>query len=116
MMMDYQQKRGVKEGVLLMIMNLHCMCQARQMMLFRRILSFQRSFKPLNRFHFGDVSFWLQRERERLDEKRQAAISDSSIASMWWEKKRPVINEEKPTTGLPLPRLASTMIKRARCT
>lgn len=40
--------------------SVHCMCQHRQMTLFNRILSFHRSRMPLNRFHFGDVSFCLK--------------------------------------------------------
>lgn len=33
----------------------HWMCQARQMMLFKRILSFMFNLSPLNAFHLGDV-------------------------------------------------------------
>ena len=44
--------------VMLMITLMNCICQHRQMTLFSRILSFQRSFIPRNLFHFGDVSFW----------------------------------------------------------
>lgn len=38
---------------------LHCMCQHLHITLFRRILSFHLKRIPLNRFHFGDVSFCL---------------------------------------------------------
>uniref|UniRef100_A0A6B0UXL6 Putative secreted protein n=1 Tax=Ixodes ricinus TaxID=34613 RepID=A0A6B0UXL6_IXORI len=37
----------------------NCMCHARQIMLFSRILSFSLSFSPLNVFHLGEVSFPL---------------------------------------------------------
>lgn len=40
--------------------NLHCMCQQRHIKLLRRIFSFHRKRTPLNRFHLGDVSFWLK--------------------------------------------------------
>lgn len=39
--------------------SLHWMYQALQMALFRRILSLQRSFKPLKFFHFGDTNLPL---------------------------------------------------------
>ena len=37
---------------------MYCMCQHRQMRLFSRILSFQRSLSPRNRFHLGELSLW----------------------------------------------------------
>ena len=37
---------------------MYCMCQHRQIRLFSRILSFQRSFSPRNRFHLGELSLW----------------------------------------------------------
>lgn len=43
---------------------LHCICQARHIMLFKRIFSFKRNFKPLNCFHLGEVNFPLQMQNK----------------------------------------------------
>lgn len=40
--------------------HVHCLCHSRQIILFRRILSFNFSLMPRKFFHFGDTIFPLQ--------------------------------------------------------
>lgn len=50
---------------------LHCMYQALQMALLRRILSLQSSFRPLKFFHLGETNFPLKNQKTNPSTKHK---------------------------------------------
>jgi len=47
--------------------HIHCLCHSRQMMLFRRILSFRFTLMPRKFFHLGDTIFPLENNKTASD-------------------------------------------------
>jgi len=63
--------------------NVHCLCHSRQMILFRRILSFNFTLMPRKFFHLGDTIFPLEKNKQAISKQQRKEIEMTQVQKIY---------------------------------